>query len=99
MTWAMANQKVKKFNVDVEALSDTPGSRRRGGTMSRNRGYFVHSSSPVKIDSIYIDSELCHHNIMLCVVCFVGYRITSDFKTIKPIAQQGAHLRRTQNFA
>lgn len=39
--------------------------------------------SPVKIDSIYISSELRHHNIMLCFICFVGYTIASDFKTVK----------------
>ena len=60
------------------------------------RGCQRRASCPVKINSIYIDSELCHHNIMLCVVCFVGYRITSDFKTVKLIGQQGAHLCQTQ---
>jgi hypothetical protein len=47
------------------------------------RAISTNSQGPVKIDSIYIDSELHHHNNMLCVICFVSYMITSDFKTIK----------------
>jgi hypothetical protein len=40
-------------------------------------------STPVKIDSIYIILQLRHYNIMQVLICFVGYTITSNFKTIK----------------